>query len=1003
MRFPSRQIVLMRVIRRRRPHPLLAFFLLLFCLALSLLTACRTQTSEDCLSHPENGVELKLGRPIQRDLRGGETQCYRVVLTPQQYLHFIVNQMGIDVVVTVFDPGSKEITRIDRPNGSRGLEGVSIVSRQGGDYILQIRSLEPAVNAAQYTIAVDEVRSIRPDDENRVSAEQTVSEGERLRASGVAANLPPAIDNFKKSLKLWRDLKDRYEECVALYGVALAHRTANENQDAITAFEEGRLIAHELGDPYMEGISLVGAGWSLIYVGDTHQALTRFSTAEDLLRSIKDRRGEGVCLYGIGWVHALDGEDEQALEQFKQSLQIRRETKDRRGEALTLTGMGKILGRMNRNDEALADLTEALELLNNSKGDARADALSATGWVYSSMSQIDNAVSCFQQALQIWSVLGDQTGEATSLFGLAKTEAQRDELLSAEEHMQRALSIVELMRTKGENEKLRTSYFALVQDYFDFTIDLLMRLDRRDPGKGYAAKAFEISERSRSRKLLDLLTEAQADLRLGIDRELLEQERAFSKELNAASSAQRSLLTQQFTPEQATAAARRVDDLTAQLEEVEAKIRRLSPQYALLTQARPMSAAEVQKTLLDDDSMLLEYSLGKERSYLWAISRDEIDSYELPPGSQIDEMAYRLYELLTARNTDVDGETITKKNERVSRADAASPTAAMNLSRIILGPVASRLGSKRLIIVSQSALGVIPFSALPVPVSAAGLPVTQLLLNHEIVNVPSASSLAVVRQLQSKRPRPPHAIAIIADPVFQKDDERFQVSSTGNQSDPGKSSIEVGSYSSGSNDPSKVTDDVPERISRLFATRWEAREIAALVPGSQRTLALDFTANEDFVTHSDLAQYRIIHFATHTFIDYQHPELSRIALSGYDAHGNKIDGFLYAHEIYRLRLPVELVVLSSCRSAQASEVKGEGLVAFAHAFMYAGAPRVLATLWGVDDTSTSEFMVRYYRRMLGRQHLSPAAALRATQLEFVHDQRWQSPYFWSAFVLQGEW
>jgi CHAT domain-containing protein len=195
----------------------------------------------------------------------------------------------------------------------------------------------------------------------------------------------------------------------------------------------------------------------------------------------------------------------------------------------------------------------------------------------------------------------------------------------------------------------------------------------------------------------------------------------------------------------------------------------------------------------------------------------------------------------------------------------------------------------------------------------------------------------------------------------------------------------------------------PDKLPRLFSTRWEASAISALVPNSQRSVALDFAANQQFVTSPDVAQHRVLHFATHTVIDEQHPELSRIALSSFHPDGNAIDGFLYAHEIYRLHLPVEMVVLSSCSTARGSEVKGEGLIAFAHAFMCAGSRRVMAALWNVDDTPTSEFMVHYYRKMLGRRRLTPAAALRATQMEFLQDKRWQSPYFWAPFVIEGEW
>lgn len=974
--------------------------LLVLLLVLSI-QACNGSSAESCLS---SGVvcELKINTPLQRTLRSGETHCYQVNLVPEQYLHLNLNQAGIDVVITVFDSVAKQVARIDRPNGSRGREGVSILAKQGGKYVLQVRSLEAAVNGADYSITVDEIRPIGPGDQERASAEQTVSDAEKLRGSAVANNIPQAIDEFKQSVELWRKLKDLYEEGVALNGLALAYRSANENQQAISEFEKARLIAHELGDAYLEGTVLAGAGWASVYVGDTHEALAKFSTARELLHSINDGRGEGISLYGIGWVHVLEGKDEQALKDFEQSLQIRQATKDQRGEALTRTGIGKILHRMNRNREALSFLNQSLQLLRDFRGEPTADALSGIGWVYLSLGQPEPARNSFQEALPIWTRIGNQTGEATSLFGLARAQSLRGELREAEEHMHRALDLVEAMRSKGANERLRTSYFAMVQDYFDFDVDLLMRLDRLVPGAGYAAQAFEVSERSRNRKLLDLLTESQADIRAGVDQTLLEQEKSLSQELTAAANARRSILAGQPAAEQAAAANERVDEATVGMEEVRAKIRQLSPQYALLTQRKPISAAGVQQELLDEQTMLLEYALGKERSYLWAITRQEVNSYPLPPGSEIEQKAREVYELLTARDKDLDDETKLEKKARVARDDTAFNSAATTLSKILLGPVAAQLGSKRLIVITQSALSTIPFAALPAPESFDRTASVPLISKHEIINAPSASALAAFQQRKSQRPQATRTIAIIADPVFQRDDERFEMETkvTGRLVSS-KSTVDVISGERKSTDSPESGKDLAEKIPRLFATRWEANEIAALVPGSQRTVVLDFAANQDFVTHSDLAQYRIIHFATHTFIDDDHPELSRIALSAFAANGNRIDGFLHAHEISRLHLPADLVVLSSCKGAKGSEVKGEGLIGFAHAFMYAGAPQVLATLWTVDDTPTAEFMVRYYRKMLGREHLKPAAALRATQMEFVRDKRWQSPYFWAAFVLQG--
>jgi len=151
-----------------------------------------------------------------------------------------------------------------------------------------------------------------------------------------------------------------------------------------------------------------------------------------------------------------------------------------------------------------------------------------------------------------------------------------------------------------------------------------------------------------------------------------------------------------------------------------------------------------------------------------------------------------------------------------------------------------------------------------------------------------------------------------------------------------------------------------------------------------------------------MAKYRIVHFATHALLDSQRPELSGIVLSLVDEHGRPQDGFLRLHEVYNLNLPAELVVLSACQTGLGKEVKGEGLIGLTRGFMYAGATRVTASLWKVDDAATAELMTHFYLQML-KQKLQPAAALRGAQVKMWKQNRWRSPYYWAAFTIQGDW
>ena len=166
--------------------------------------------------------------------------------------------------------------------------------------------------------------------------------------------------------------------------------------------------------------------------------------------------------------------------------------------------------------------------------------------------------------------------------------------------------------------------------------------------------------------------------------------------------------------------------------------------------------------------------------------------------------------------------------------------------------------------------------------------------------------------------------------------------------------------------------------------------------------ALDFDASRATVMSPDFGNYRIVHFATHSLLNNEHPELSGVVLSLVDRAGRPQNGFLRLYDIYNLRLSSDLVVLSACQTALGGEIGSEGLIGLTRGFLYAGTPRVVASLWETDDRASAELMKRFYESMLTRNE-RPAAALRAAQISMWRTKGWDSPYYWAAFTLQGEW
>ena len=249
----------------------------------------------------------------------------------------------------------------------------------------------------------------------------------------------------------------------------------------------------------------------------------------------------------------------------------------------------------------------------------------------------------------------------------------------------------------------------------------------------------------------------------------------------------------------------------------------------------------------------------------------------------------------------------------------------------------------------------------------------------------------------------PKSVAVFADPVFRNDDPRINPSQIRVETARAKQSpAPTGELAATSDIERSARDAGLNSFVRLRFSRQEAEAIAAFAPQQKRLTALDFVASHETAQSADLSQYRIVHFATHGLLNSQQPELSGIVLSLVDERGQPQDGFLRLHEIYNLKLNADLVVLSACQTALGKEVRGEGLIGLTRGFMYAGAPRVVASLWRVDDRATAELMKRFYQGML-KEGLRPAAALRAAQVSMLKEKRWSAPHYWAAFTLQGEW
>jgi CHAT domain-containing protein len=780
---------------------------------------------------------------------------------------------------------------------------------------------------------------------------------------------------YERARSIWTALGDRREQAIALVADARLLSRRGEYQEAQNEFEAALSFLKPMGDTVWEGASLTGIGDVYLAMAETRAALQYWERALQILETAGLRSAWVDALFTLGKSYLAAGDDTKALRRFEQALGLAGELGIQRWEAFALRLIGVV--HLVRHDPRLAQqyLERSLTVQQSpgSPGDSRlrAQTLADMGEAFELLGNHEAATRHLDTALVLSQASGDRASEARALFGLARASMGLNRPRVARGYIDRSLQVVESLRTAVESRDLRASYFASIYRYYEFQMDVLMRLHRIRPKQGLAAAAFEASERARARSLLDSLAEAGVNLRTRLDPGLLKREQI-------AKAAFDDWARRQGRGEGAGAAvlAEEYRDLEQRWDQLQAEIRSKSPHYAALAQPRPLRVQEVQKEVVDGGTLLLEYALGEERSYLWAVSSKDQTSYELPPRAEIEGAAQRVYERLTARLVPTGNSQ--DRRQRVMRADAEYWTEAASLSEVLLGPVAKRMAGKRILVVADGALQYLPFAALPVP-GRSGEPVP-MVVEHEIVSLPSASVLAVLRRETKARKPPDKAVAVLADPVFEADDPRLPVArADGPSGGDGRSGYP-----------------------RLAATRQEADAIVGLAPEGMTLRAVDFEASRATAMSPDLARYRILHFATHGVLNNETPGLSAVLLSTFDRRGRAVDGSLRLHDIYGLELPAELVVLSACSTALGKPVRGEGLVGIVRGFMHAGSKRVLASLWKVDDEATGEMMSRLYLEML-RRNRSPAAALREAQLSLWRQDRWRPPYYWAAFVLQGEW
>jgi CHAT domain-containing protein/Tfp pilus assembly protein PilF len=899
---------------------------------------------------------LEMGKPIEREMKGGEAHAYQVTLAAGQFLRVLVDQRGIDVVVTLFGPDDKKVIDVDSPNGIQGPEPVLAIAEMTGEHLLKVQSLEKSAKPGRYEIKVEKLRNASEADQKRVRAERGLVEGKRLQAQGTGESLREAIAKYEEFVRVSHEAGDRAREASTLNSLGVAYDSLGDNKKALQCHDQASQISRKIGDRIGEARSLANMGIAYNLLSRKQKALQAFEQALQILHQMKDLKGEATTLMHIGLVYDSLNDKQKALKYYNEALPLLQKVKDRRGEATLLNNIGVFYDSLGNKQKALEYYEQALPILHE-VGDFRGESasLSNIGLVYSLSGDKQKALGYYNTALNTSRNAGDRTGEAAALKSIGSAYAALGEVQKAFKYLDQALRISQDVKDReleaatlnyigrvydslGEKRKALDLYQKTIQVLEDMraesTIEelkigligedaslvyrrasyLLMSLGKTD-------QAFNFTERARARTFLDQLGNVRPHIHKSVSDKLLKKEEDLRLDLALLEHA----LRQERTQPVAALNVGRINSLATQLDEKRAEYANLltslkltNREYASMRSVDSLTVFQLQE-FVHRDTTLLSYFVTEYKTLVFMITQNSFRAVEIP-----------------VEETELEGSV--KWFRSFADLHDSRPQSLLQLYGWLIAPIKQYLKTPMIGIIPHGILHYLPFAALTDGKRYLGD-------EYTIFYLPSGSVL----------------------PFIQK------------KSKPVGTRLLAISQSQAQGYPSlRYADGEVAKIAKLYNTQ-------AFHKGN--------AAKSEFQKRG--GEYSIIHIAAHAELNTDYPLFSRIIFgSGQDG-----TGALEVNDIYNLDLSKSsLVMLSACETQLGAQSKGDDIIGLNRAFIYAGAPTVIASLWAVDDVSTSQLMKFFYIHL--KEGMIKAEALRAAQSDTR--KKYPHPYHWAGFVLTGD-
>ena len=783
---------------------------------------------------------------------------------------------------------------------------------------------------------------------------------------------PKFLDLNKQALKIAQNLNHKTESMKVLNNLGIYHATQNNYAYALTNYFEALKIATEIHSK--DRIRRYSSNLANIYLqfGDFQKSFKYLSDALSSAREEKNNIETASILNQFGILYEKkarisknNNDYSKALEYFEVSLHLFETESKEDLEIMALNNIGNIYTALEKYSEALNYLRLGLERAKNSGEEQSFGMLLASiGDIQIELQDYSEAEIQYLQALQIGEKLESSAILRRANFGLAKTNEKLKKLDHAIPYYLKAIKEIEQVRSKLVLDVNESGYIHSKLNVYEHLLNLYFTLYSQESDSQYGAEMFLTAEKGKARSFLDNLEESKINISNKLSDEYEKKESEITKRISAfiekiskgdnSSSRDMKLIEKELFQAE--------DDYTNLLNQMLLEKVNISK----VISPKPFNLDYLQDRYLDPKTVLIEYSLGEDKSFVFFISKNVFKIFKLPSQSKIKDSIKAYLKVLT--DPSIENYIVQKASRRL-HLELFPP-----LDDIMPEDVTN------LIIIPDGILYYLPFETLLSSPQDKLNGKNYLISRYAISYMPSASSLLFLDNKKINKPYPKELL------LFGAPDYSRQSSSKLNDQE----------------NPMGMLYEIYENQGYQFLplpySKKELITISGYFPKKKTDIYLNKDANEITIKQLSLEDYRVIHFACHSFLDESFPMRSALVLS-LDENFRE-DGFLKVREIYNFNLNSELVVLSACRTGKGKMEGSDGVLGLPRIFFYAGAKSVVSTLWGINDKSTVDFM-RYFYELLSKGK-DKAQALRMAKIRMLKS-KYSHPYYWGAFILNGDY